>query len=68
MHRFLPLPVIALAFALSACGDTDLERGVTGAAIGAGAASLSGNDPIVGGAIGGGIGVLCDDVTPQLCK
>jgi len=59
---------LAVILALGACGETDFERGVTGAAIGAVGASLTGNDPLVGGAIGAGVGVLCDDLTPQYCR
>lgn len=55
-------------FVLAACGDTDLERGVSGAAIGAvGSAAVDG-DPLTGALIGGAAGVLCDDVTPDLCR
>ena len=67
MDRLLIAALVAAAFGLSGCGDTDLERGATGAAIGAVAASATSNSPIVGAAVGAGAGVLCDNVTPQLC-
>lgn len=51
----------AALVALSACGQTDLERGVSGAAIGAGTAKVIGEDPLTGAAIGGVAGVFCDD-------
>ena len=68
MDRFFTAAVLAVTLAVAGCGDTDLERGVTGAAIGAVGAQATGNDPLVGGAIGAGIGVICDDVTPDLCR
>lgn len=68
MERFFAVAAIAAVLGLSACGSTDLERGVTGAAIGAGAASLTGNNPVVGAAVGGSVGVLCDNVAPQYCR
>jgi hypothetical protein len=60
--------LVAATLALGACGNTDLERGATGAAIGAVGAAALGGDPLVGGAVGAGAGVLCDDLTPQLCS
>ena len=65
-------PVILLAvmasFGLAACGDNDLERGVSGAAIGAVGAELTGGNAVTGAAVGGAAGVFCDDLTPQLCR
>jgi hypothetical protein len=48
--------------ALAACGDTDLERGTSGALIGAGAAAATDNNLLAGAAIGAGAGVFADDV------
>jgi hypothetical protein len=48
--------------ALGACEGTDLERGVLGAAGGAGVAELTGADPVAGAVVGGAAGVACDDV------
>lgn len=45
------------AMSLSACGDTLLERGVTGAAVGAVGAELLDEDPVTGAVVGGGVGV-----------
>lgn len=56
------------ATTLVACGDTDLERGVSGAAIGALAAEATGNDAVVGAAIGGTAGVLCDNANVRGCN
>ena len=54
--------VLASLSVLSACGDTALERTVSGAAIGAGAAAVTGNDVATGAAIGGGAGLVSDIV------
>ncbi len=53
---------LSALLALSACGDTDFERGVTGAAIGAGVGKVVFNDPVTGAAIGAGVGVISDDI------
>lgn len=45
---------------LSACGDTMLSRTASGAAIGAGAAAVTGNDVATGAVIGGGAGAVSD--------
>jgi hypothetical protein len=63
-----PLVLILAAATLAACGDTQTERGVTGAAIGAGAgavgsAALGGSvvgGALIGGAAGAATGVLTD--------
>ncbi len=68
MQIKLATAAVAVLLALGACGETDLERGVTGAAIGAVGASALGGNPVVGGAVGAGVGVLCDDLTPQYCR
>ncbi len=49
--------LIAMA-GIASCGDTYLERGTSGALIGAGAAAATDNNPLTGAAIGGGAGVL----------
>ncbi len=59
---------IAAILGLAACGDTDLERGVSGAAIGAVGAEITGGNPVTGAAVGGAAGVFCDDLTPELCS
>ena len=53
--------------ALAACGETDLQRGATGAAIGAVAADATGNSPVVGAAIGAAAGATCSKTTPEYC-
>jgi hypothetical protein len=54
MTRYI-LAFTAVA-ALAACGDTALERGVTGAAIGGGAAAVTGQNVAGGAVVGGGLG------------
>lgn len=50
----------AAALAVSACGSTKTERGLSGAGIGAGVgaagAAISGGSPVAGGLIGGAAG------------
>ena len=53
---------------VAACGSTDVERALTGAAAGAVAAEVTENDPLVGALVGASAGALCDDVTPDLCR
>ncbi|RVT86995.1 hypothetical protein DXV76_02595 [Rhodobacteraceae bacterium CCMM004] len=67
MFKNTPLTLTAVALVLSACGTNDLERGVSGAAIGAVAAQATGNNAATGAAVGGAAGVFCDDVVPELC-
>ena len=57
---------LGLVLGLAACGQTDLERGATGAAIGAGAAAVLDEEPLVGAALGAGAGVLSDDARRQV--
>jgi len=57
---------IGLSLALTACGETQGERGLSGAAIGAGAGAVIGavtpigpaGGALIGGAVGGATGVL----------
>lgn len=53
---------------LAACEGSDFERGALGAGIGAASAAASGHDVATGAAVGGAAGVVCDDLTPQLCR
>lgn len=57
-----PFPLILASaglLALSACGNTDLERGTTGGAIG-GAAGYAVGAPIIGAAAGAATGAVAD--------
>jgi hypothetical protein len=47
---------IGLVLGLAACGQTDIERTASGAAIGAGVAAATDSDPLVGAAVGGAAG------------
>ncbi|WP_417208050.1 hypothetical protein [Antarctobacter sp.] len=67
--RIITLSVaLAATLGLAACEGTDLERGVMGAGIGAASAAATGRSVAAGAAIGGAAGVVCDDVTPELCR
>ncbi|WP_108258458.1 hypothetical protein [Mangrovicoccus ximenensis] len=45
--------------ALTACGQTDLERTATGAVIGGAAGQVITGDPVTGALIGGAAGASC---------
>ncbi|HCP80053.1 MAG TPA: hypothetical protein DIT67_00090 [Octadecabacter sp.] len=62
----LILAATAIA-SLSACLDSDLERGLAGAAVGAVAADALGGDAVTGAIAGGAAGALCDEVT-SICR
>ncbi len=59
--------LFAVGLGLAACGNTPLERGLTGgaggAAAGAGAAALTGGNVGTGALIGGGIGAAAGALT-----
>ncbi len=65
MQKLLSLTLAAAILALAGCGDTDLERGLTGAGIGAVGAELTGGNAVTGAVVGGAAGVVCNDV--NLC-
>ncbi len=69
MTHSLTMAAVALGavLALAACGETKMDRGLSGAGIGAGAGAVGGllmGDPVtgalIGGAAGGATGVLTD--------
>ena len=62
MQKFRLLLAAAAVVSLSACLDSDLERGVAGAAAGAVVADVVGADPITGAIVSGAAGALCDEV------
>jgi hypothetical protein len=68
MQKTFTFAAVAAVLTLAACGDTDLERGVSGAAIGAVTAEVLGGNVLTGAAVGGAAGVLCDDLTPEACR
>lgn len=60
--------VFSAALTLGACGDTKMDRGLSGAGIGAGVGAVGGllvGEPVagavLGGAAGGATGVLTDE-------
>lgn len=64
----MPKIILALGLFVAACGSTDLERGVSGAAIGAAGAYAVGGSPIAGAVAGGAAGALCDDAGLRGCQ
>ncbi|WP_375261088.1 hypothetical protein [Palleronia sp.] len=60
-HLLRPVLAIAALAAVSACGNTDLERAGTGA-LGGAAVGAAVDEPIAGAAIGAVGGALVDDV------
>lgn len=68
MRIFTLMLATASALSLAACSGSDLERGAMGAGIGAATAAATGRNVAAGAAIGGAAGIVCDDVTPQLCN
>jgi osmotically inducible lipoprotein OsmB len=59
MHKKIWIFAAAALFSLSACLDTNTERGLFGAAAGAVTANALGGDPVVGAAVGGAAGYTC---------
>ncbi|SLN27993.1 hypothetical protein ROJ8625_01169 [Roseivivax jejudonensis] len=57
-----------LGASLAACESSDLPRAATGAGAGYLVDRATGGDGTVGAAVGAAGGVVCDDVTPQLCN
>lgn len=63
----LVLPILVLTSSLAACApggfiDSDVERGLVGAAVGYGAAKAMDGNGDRGAIVGGLAGVFCDDV------
>ena len=52
--------MLALGTAVAGCGDTGLERGLSGGAIGAGVGEVVADEPVAGAAIGAGAGLVTD--------
>ena len=62
MFRYAKPAACAAALLLAACGDTDLERGLTGAAGGAVVGEVTGGSAVTGAVVGGAAGAFCDDL------
>ena len=56
------IALICSLMMLSACLDTDAERGLAGAAGGAVIADATGGSALTGAVVGGAAGVFCDDL------
>ena len=64
-----PLVLILAALAISACGTTTGDRGLSGAGIGAGIGIIGGlPGVIVGGAVGAAVGMVTKPSTVNLGK
>jgi hypothetical protein len=69
MQKLFALSVLAAGLALAACGNTPLERGATGAAIGAVGATAVGGNAVVGAVGGGAVGLAtCNKNIYGKCK
>ncbi len=66
MVQSLKIAGLVASIGLLAACDNDVERGVSGAAIGAAAASVTNNNVATGAAIGAVAGVFCDDA--NICQ
>lgn len=55
-------------FTVAACESSDLSRAGIGAGTGYLVDRAVGGDGMVGAAVGATAGVVCDDVTPQVCN
>lgn len=60
------LALLTATLSLSACLNTDAERGLAGAAGGAVIADATGGSALTGAVVGGAAGVFCDDL--GVCK
>ncbi|WP_172328819.1 hypothetical protein [Mangrovicoccus sp. HB161399] len=59
MARLTWITAICGTVALTACGQTDGERALTGMAMGAAAGQVISGDPLTGALIGGAAGATC---------
>lgn len=57
---------LSLPLGLAACGDTDVERALTGAVAGAVVADATKNDTVTGALIGAGVGAFSDDIIDEI--
>lgn len=68
MRKSLLSLVAAATLGLAGCIDTDLERGLAGAAAGALLADAVGGNAFTGALIGGAAGATCDDLGAKACQ
>jgi hypothetical protein len=64
VKSFKVLAVVATAFTLSACGQSDGERTATGAVMGGALAAITGESIVNGALIGGAVGAVSCSVAP----
>ncbi len=67
MQRII-IAALPLFLGLSACAETDAERGIYGAAGGAVVADAVGIDPLTGAVLGGATGYFCRDLNVLGCR
>jgi hypothetical protein len=68
MYKIYAVTALMAVSAIAGCGRTDLERGLTGAGIGALGAVAVGGNPVVGAVAGGAVGATCDEYARSLCR
>lgn len=59
MTKISGIVAICGVLAISACGQSDGERALTGAAMGAAAGQVISGDPVTGALVGGAAGATC---------
>lgn len=68
MHKTILFFAAAAVLGLAGCINTDLERGLAGAAAGALLADAVGGNTLTGALIGGAAGATCDDFGAKACQ
>ena len=66
MQKLTWAMALIVPFGLSACGDTDVERALSGAIAGAVVADATKNDTVTGALVGAGVGAFSDDIIDRL--
>ena len=59
--------IAAVTLGLAACGNSEAERALSGAAIGGVGAAVLGGSTTLGVVVGAAAGILCNDVSPDYC-
>ena len=62
------LLLTTFVFGLSGCLENDTQRGLAGAAGGAGIGGATGGSPVTGAVIGGAAGYFCKDLNVPGCQ
>ena len=58
---------LAIAAGLSACGNTEAKRALSGAAIGGITGAVVGGGVTLGLVVGAAAGIMCNDISPNYC-